>query len=178
MTGKPSETKNSAHPFQVVVMGVSGCGKSTVGAALAERLGAVFIDGDDLHPESNRQKMASGQPLNDDDRWPWLDLVAGALSQPTIPQRSVVIAASALRKIYRSRILASTPHTVFIHLTGSPELLLERLENRQNHFMKASMLASQLDTLEALEIDEPGQAFDISRPVGELVDAIYETLTN
>lgn len=138
----------------------------------------MFIDGDDLHPESNRQKMASGQPLNDEDRWPWLDLVGVELSLKTQPPRNVVIAASALRKIYRTRILTSAPKTVFVHLTGSPEVLLSRLEQRQNHFMKSSMLESQLATLEPLESGEPGFVFDISQPVEELVDSIYEKLTN
>ena len=162
---------------QVVVMGVSGCGKSTVGKLLAEHLGARFIDGDDLHPKANKDKMASGTPLNDEDRWPWLDLVGAALAGAPNPvdvfelvkPTGTVVACSALKRKYRDRILAAAPGTIFVHLHGTPELLASRMKSREGHFMKATMLASQLETLEPLEADEPGRVYDISLPADEIV---------
>ncbi len=171
--------------WELVVMGVSGCGKSTVGQLLAERLGARFIDGDDLHPAANIQKMASGIPLTDEDRWPWLQLVgeavAGApnavdgfvLVQPT----GTVVAASSLKRVYRDHIRQAAPQTFFIHLTGSRELLWERMSSRGAHFMKPEMLESQLAILEALAEDEAGLTFDISLSPNEIVEAVVAHLT-
>jgi carbohydrate kinase (thermoresistant glucokinase family) len=162
---------------RIVVMGVSGCGKSTVGALLAEHLGARFIDGDDLHPKANKDKMAGGTPLTDEDRWPWLDLVGAALTGAPNPidvfelikPTGTVIACSALKRAYRKRILAAAPGTIFVHLHGTPELLASRMKSREGHFMKASMLASQLETLELLGDAEPGKVYDISLPAEEIV---------
>jgi beta-N-acetylhexosaminidase len=162
---------------QIVVMGVSGCGKSTVGQLLAESLGARFIDGDDLHPKANKDKMAAGTPLNDEDRWPWLDLVGKALAGAPNPvdvfelvkPTGTVVACSALKRIYRERILAAAPETLFVHLHGTPELLGSRMKSREGHFMKASMLASQLEILEPLEPQENGKVYDISLPADEIV---------
>lgn len=152
--------------MRIVVMGVSGCGKSTVGKLLAEKLDARFIDGDDLHPEENKAKMAAGIALNDEDRWPWLDKVGQALNS----NEYVVIACSALKRKYRDRILASAPETTFLHLHGSKEVLAERIAARQNHFMPASLLDSQLATLEPLAFDEPGRVVTIEQSVDEIVD--------
>jgi len=149
---------------QIVVMGVSGCGKSTVGQLLAQKLSARFIDGDDLHPESNKAKMAAGNPLNDDDRWPWLALVGQALAEG-----QTVVACSALKRVYRERILAAAPQTKFVHLSGSREVLEQRLGARSGHFMPASLLDSQLATLEPLAADEPGLVVDIEQPVADIV---------
>ena len=162
---------------RIVVMGVSGCGKSTVGKLLAEHLGARFIDGDDLHPKSNKEKMASGTPLNDEDRWPWLDLVGKALAGAPNPvdvfelvkPTGTVVACSALKRIYRERILVVAPGTIFVHLHGTPELLASRMKSREGHFMKETMLASQLETLEMLGADEPGKVYDVSLPADEIV---------
>jgi len=145
-------------------MGVSGCGKSTVGQLLADQFGARFIDGDDLHPAANKAKMAAGTPLNDDDRWPWLALVG-----QTLAEGDTVVACSALKRVYRERILAAAPNTKFVHLAGSREVLEQRLGARSGHFMPASLLDSQLATLEALATDEPGIVVDIDQPVAAIV---------
>lgn len=150
--------------MQIVVMGVSGCGKSTVGQLLADQFGARFIDGDDLHPAANKAKMAAGTPLNDDDRWPWLALVG-----QTLAEGDTVVACSALKRVYRERILAAAPNTKFVHLAGSREVLEQRLGARSGHFMPASLLDSQLATLEALATDEPGIVVDIDQPVAAIV---------
>ena len=157
--------------WRIVVMGVSGCGKSSVGLALAEALGARFIDGDDLHPEANKAKMAAGIPLNDDDRWPWLDLVGEALAES-----NTVVACSALKRVYRERILAAAPGTFFVHLHGTRELLAQRMGARPNHFMPVSLLDSQLNTLELLGADEPGVMLDIALPIDQLVAAAKAAL--
>ncbi len=157
--------------WRIVVMGVSGCGKSSVGLALAEALGARFIDGDDLHPEANKAKMAAGIPLNDDDRWPWLDLVGEALAES-----NTVVACSALKRVYRESILAAAPGTFFVHLHGTRELLAQRMNARPNHFMPVSLLDSQLNTLELLGVDEPGVMLDIALPIDQLVAAAKAAL--
>ncbi|MEY5004772.1 MAG: hypothetical protein RLZZ594_802 [Actinomycetota bacterium] len=157
--------------WRIVVMGVSGCGKSSVGLALAEALGARFIDGDDLHPEANKAKMAAGIPLDDDDRWPWLDLVGEALAES-----NTVVACSALKRVYRERILAAAPGTFFVHLHGTRELLAQRMGARPDHFMPVSLLDSQLNTLELLGADEPGVMLDIALPIDQLVAAAKAAL--
>lgn len=156
--------------WRIVVMGVSGCGKSTVGEKLAVALGARFIDGDSLHPEANKKLMAAGVPLNDENRWPWLDLVAAALAENAGDKTGTVVACSALKRSYRDRILASAPNTFFIHLAGSQELLAERMSSRGSHFMPLSLLDSQLATLEPLASDEPGATFDIALPMDTIVE--------
>ncbi|NEM90935.1 gluconokinase [Galbitalea soli] len=136
----------------LVVMGVSGAGKSTVGAELARRAGLVFLDGDDLHPPRNVARMAAGHPLSDDDRWPWLEAVGAQLAAG----RAGVIACSALRRAYRDRIRALAPDAYFVHLDGGHELIASRLEARDHAFMPASLLSSQFETLEPLQDDEAG----------------------
>lgn len=131
----------------IVVMGVSGVGKTTVGQLLATAQGWQFIDADDLHPESNRQKMANGQPLTDEDRWPWLALVREQISLALAQNHSLVLACSALRTEYRD-YLAVDQQVYFVHLVGDPALIQARLQQRSNHFMPTSLLASQLATLE------------------------------
>ena len=158
--------------WRIVVMGVSGCGKSSVGQALADALGARFIDGDDLHPEANKAKMAAGIPLNDEDRWPWLAEVSAALAES-----NTVVACSALKRSYRDRIVGGAPGTRFVHLHGTRELLAERMGARPNHFMPVSLLDSQLNTLELLGADEPGKEYDIALPIDELVAAAVADLT-
>lgn len=158
-------------PPALVVMGVSGSGKSTVGAALAEALGVPFVDADDLHPLTNIEKMRAGLPLDDDDRWPWLRAVGDAIraastgtssgtGDASTPATGVVVACSALRVSYRDAILERAPGTRFVLLQGDREMLLGRLRSRTGHFMPASLLDSQLDALEPLGPQEPGLTVD------------------
>ncbi|SCX21709.1 Thermoresistant gluconokinase [Agrobacterium rosae] len=139
----------------IIVMGVSGCGKSTVGEELAEQLGVPFMEGDKLHPQSNVDKMAAGQPLNDDDRWPWLDLV-GAELHKGYEADGIVVSCSALKKTYRDRLRdACGGPLAFVYLEGSEALLTERMGARTGHFMPLSLLQTQLATLE-VPTGEPG----------------------
>lgn len=134
---------------RILVMGVSGCGKSHIGQQLADTLGSTFIDGDDYHSPANVAKMASGTPLNDDDRSEWLDTLAALLAEYRVRDESLVIACSGLKKRYRDRLRQGDPALQILYLQGSRELLLERLEARAGHFFKGdTMLASQLADLE------------------------------
>jgi gluconokinase len=135
-------------------MGVSGSGKTTVGSALAAALGSTFEDADDLHPAANVAKMAAGHALTDDDRLPWLAAVGAQLS--AAEKTGLVMACSALKRSYRVALLAAEPSIQFVYLEGSRALLEARLGNRHGHFMPASLLDSQLATLEPLAVDEPG----------------------
>jgi carbohydrate kinase (thermoresistant glucokinase family) len=132
----------------IVVMGVSGCGKSSVAAGLAAALGADWIDGDDLHSTESVAKMRAGNPLTDADRWPWLDRIGARLAEATQGERGMVIACSALKRAYRDRLRAAAPGLRFVFLDGSAELIAERLARRAGHYMPAGLLASQLQTLE------------------------------
>lgn len=160
--GRPSGSKP-----RVVVMGVSSCGKSTVGEMLALKLGVPFMDGDDLHPRANIEKMASGTPLTDEDRWPWLTLVGEWLAGQG---DGGVIACSALKRAYRDRIREAAPDVVFLHLHGSRELMGARMAARPGHFMPTSLLDSQFATLELLGGDEAGRVFDVSMTPGDITD--------
>jgi beta-N-acetylhexosaminidase len=154
---------------KIIVMGVSGCGKTTIGALVARELGVPFVDGDALHPVANVAKMAAGTPLNDGDRWPWLAQVGKELAGAG--GTGLVVACSSLKRSYRDAIRAQAPDTLFLHLSGSREVLASRLKGRSGHFMPAALLASQLATLEPLDGDEPGTAVDISAAVDAVVSA-------
>jgi gluconokinase len=149
-------------------MGVTGSGKSTVGGALALRLGVPFADADAFHPQANIAKMAAGTPLTDDDRYPWLDAVGEWLAHH---RDGGVMSCSALKRKYRDQLRAHCPQIEFLHLTGSPQLIGRRQTSRLGHFMPSSLLKSQFDALEPLGPDENGIAVD----VGESVDAIVDT---
>lgn len=138
---------NRARPG-IVVMGVTGSGKSTLGVALARTMGVPFIDGDDLHSEHNVEKMRRGEPLDDNDRAPWLDAVAAVLAAADRYPKGLVIACSALKLAYRERIRAGAPGTHFVFLDADPALIERRLRGRKGHFMPRSLIASQFDTLE------------------------------
>jgi gluconokinase len=149
----PSNANHPPHPL-VVVMGVSGSGKSTIGLALAHHLGCSFQEGDALHPAANRAKMARGEPLTDADRAPWLEAVAAWLAARAAEDVCGVITCSALKRIYRDHLRASVPDLAFIFPDPPATLLRERVETRTGHFMPASLLQSQLDTLEPPGADE------------------------
>ena len=141
-------------PTVLVIMGVSGTGKSTVAGLLAGRLGWDLQEGDDLHPASNVAKMASGQPLTDEDRWPWLDKIAGWIQAHVDSDTPGIVTCSALRRVYRDRL--RQPGVAFVHLSGSLEEIAALLSSRRDHFMPVSLLESQLNTLEPLQPDENG----------------------
>lgn len=145
-----------AGPTTIVVMGVSGSGKTTVALELVGRLGWPFAEGDEFHPEANIAKMSAGIPLDDDDRWPWLDALAGWIGQQEAAGRSAVVTCSALKRAYRDRLRRDRPSVWFAHVTTPPDVLERRLRERRGHYMPASLLASQLATLEPLAPDEPG----------------------
>lgn len=157
----------------IVVMGVSGCGKSTVGALLAARLDVEFQDADELHPPANVAKMAAGIALDDDDRRPWLERVgAWLVAHPD----GGVVACSALRRSYRDILRAHAPATIFVHLDANPDVLVARVSQRTDHFMPASLVASQLSTLEPLEPDEGGIVVDADAPLDDIVTSVVAQL--
>ena len=163
----------ASHPAPpLVVMGVSGVGKTTVGLELARRQNARFIDADDLHSPANIAKMSAGIPLVDDDRWPWLDLVGAALDA----EPGVVVACSALRRVYRDRLRATAPATLFVHLAAAPERVAAQAEAREDHFMPPALLRSQIATLEPLGADEHGLTVTVDAGPAELVDRIVGLL--
>ena len=148
-------TPPSSRPVVLVIMGVSGSGKSTIGGMLSERLGWSFEEGDSLHPAANVAKMAAGHPLTDDDRSPWLEKVADWIDAQLDAGSSGVITCSALKHSYRDLINRRGSGVEFVYLEVSRASLERRVENRPGHFMPASLLDSQLDTLEPPTSDEP-----------------------
>ncbi|GAA3739413.1 gluconokinase [Leifsonia bigeumensis] len=153
----------------IVVLGVSGSGKTTIGGLLAGALSLPFADADDLHPEANVRKMAAGHPLDDNDRWPWLQRVGGVLSDADTADTGLVIACSALKRSYRDAILEVEPRARFVLLDGDRELLQKRLAQREGHFMPATLLDSQLATLEPLADGEPGVTVSIDQTPAQIV---------
>jgi gluconokinase len=152
----------------IVVMGVSGSGKSTVGAALAQRLRVPFADADDFHPEANVAKMSAGHALTDEDRHPWLDAIGDWLAEHC--GEGGVMSCSALKRQYRDQLRKHCPQVRFLHLSGSPEVIGRRQASRPGHFMPASLLASQFDTLEPLEADEHGVVVDVDQDIDAVVE--------
>jgi gluconokinase len=157
----------------IVVMGVSGSGKSTVGAALAQRLRVPFADADDFHPEANIAKMSAGHPLDDEDRRPWLDSIGSWLAAHS---DGGVMSCSALKHVYRDQLRGHCPDIEFLHLVGTPEVIGRRQASRPGHFMPASLLASQFETLEPLTADERGVDIDVDQDIDSIVND-YVTLT-
>jgi gluconokinase len=151
----------------VVVMGVSGSGKSTVGSALAQRLRVDFLDADTLHPPANVAKMTAGKPLDDDDRHAWLQKVGDWLAAH---EDGGVVSCSALKRKYRDQLRAHCPSVEFMHLDGSQELIAGRVAARTGHFMPPGLLASQFDILEPLGADERGVTVDVALDVAAVVD--------
>ena len=160
----------------VIVMGVSGCGKSVAGSRLAKVLDAHYAEGDEFHSEANIEKMRGGTPLTDEDRWPWLRSIASAIAGWRADGKNAVIACSALRKVYRDILADGKDDVVFAYLKGSMELISSRLAVRKHEYMPASLLKSQFDTLE-----EPGETenvivIDIDKEPEAIVDEIVDRL--
>jgi gluconokinase len=155
----------------VLVMGVSGAGKSTVGALLAARLEAPFADADAFHPPANIEKMSRGEPLTDDDRWPWLDAIGAWIDAQAAAGGGGVVTCSALRRIYRDRLLAGRPGVRLLHLSGDAALIGARQAARPDHFMPASLMASQFATLEAPGEDEGTIVLSVEPPPEVIVAA-------
>ncbi len=160
--------------LRLVIMGVSGCGKSSVGVGLATELGLIYRDGDDLHPLENVAKMRAGVALNDADRWPWLDRVGWILKT----QAPVVVGCSALKRAYRDRIRAAAGGSVcFVHLAGSKDVIAGRMAQRQGHYMPLSLLDSQFAALEPPGAEEKAISVSIDQPLNVIVAAIMRHLT-
>ncbi len=157
-------------------MGVSGVGKTTVAQGIATRLGWSFAEGDEFHPESNVAKMAAGQALTDEDRWPWLRSIGAWMSGEIAAGRSAVVTCSALRRAYRDVLREGRPEVELCHLVASAALIGERVSRRTDHFMPASLLPSQLVTLEPLEADEPGFEISAEGEATEVVDRALAAL--
>jgi gluconokinase len=163
-----------ARPPVLVVMGVAGSGKSTVGGMLAGRLGWDLGEGDELHPASNIDKMAAGHPLTDDDRWPWLARIRAWIDEHVQAGRPGVITCSALKRSYRD--VLREPHVVFVHLRGTRDQLIRRLATRQGHFMPVALLDSQLGELQPPGEDEQALEIDISAGPAAQAQTILDTL--
>ena len=155
--------------MHIVVMGVSGTGKTSVGEELAEELGCEFVEGDSLHPRRNIEKMEHGIPLTDEDRWPWLQAIAEMVAVRDHEGTSTVVTCSALKRKYRDVLRDAAP-TFFVHLDAPFELLEARMQQRTKHFMPTSLLRSQVDTLEPLDDDEAGAVIDVTPPIDEVVE--------
>lgn len=162
----PAERPATEPVRRIVVMGVAGAGKTSVGVALADRLGLDFVDADDLHPPANVERMRAGRALTDAERMPWLDLVGAALAHARSP--GVVVACSSLRRAHRDRLRAAAPDTAFVALEGDEALLRERIGGRVGHFMPATLLASQLDAYEAPDADERAVRVGVTGGVDEI----------
>ena len=161
----------------LVIMGVSGSGKTTIGVGLAKRLGWPYFDADDFHPPANIAKMSAGEPLTDEDRWPWLDqlnrLIASHLARP----QPLILSCSALKRSYRERLLAGTQGGKIIYLEGSYELILDRMRDRKGHYMRPEMLQSQFSALEPPTPDEGVLTVQIDGPPEEVIDHIVMALS-
>jgi gluconokinase len=164
-------------PLQVVVMGVTGTGKSTIGELVAADLGVELIEGDSYHPTANIEKMSSGRPLTDEDRRAWLETLASLLAAGRAQDRTAVLACSALRRTYRDILRGDIPtdEVFFIHLHADFDVLDARMRARE-HFMPPALLQSQFDTLEPLEPDEAGVLVDVALPVDEVMGQVREAL--
>ncbi|TQC50826.1 gluconokinase [Rhodococcus sp. WS4] len=164
------------HPTHIVVMGVTGCGKTTVGRKLSELLSATFLDADDLHPPANIEKMSAGKPLTDEDRQPWLEAVRDWLQTQSADERNAVIACSALKRRYREIIRGVSTPVLFVHLDGSRAVIGRRLAERGGHFMPPSLLDSQFAALEPLAADEAGMVLSIDPTPEDIVRVVADFL--
>jgi gluconokinase len=167
---------DSGGPTTIVVIGVSGSGKSTVADGLVKRLGWEFAEGDDFHPAANVEKMRTGQPLDDDDRWPWLRSLADWIGEHERAGSSAVVTCSALKRSYRDLLRDGHPSVWFAHVNTDADVLRERVAHRTGHYMPSSLLDSQLATLQPLQDDEPGASISGTGRPDEVVDALLTVL--
>jgi gluconokinase len=163
-------------PRPIIVMGVQGSGKSTIGRDLAASLDRRFIDGDDLHTPEAKAKMASGHPLTDEDRRPWLTRIAQTIADALENGDAIIVACSALKRQYRDLMRQIVPSLAFAHLSGSQELIAARLSQRNHEYMPQALLDSQFATLEPLEADEAGAVVDLSQTPDEIVGRIKKEI--
>ncbi|WP_377371786.1 gluconokinase [Polaromonas jejuensis] len=163
---------------KVVVMGVSGCGKSSVGQQLAQRLGVDFLEGDDLHPAQNVARMAAGVALTDADRQGWLETLAGRLAAAGAQGHGIVVSCSALKRSYRDILRSGAPDLRLIHLHGDYDLLATRMAARADHYMPTSLLDSQFATLEPPGPEENALTLDVAQTPDSIVNTIVARLTN
>jgi gluconokinase len=162
-------------PCALIVMGVSGSGKSTIAARLAQRMGLSYQDGDTFHPAGNVAKMSAGHPLTDQDRWPWLAAIADAIDRACVARKPCVIACSALKRAYRDILLPGRHDVRLIYLAGSRDLIAKRLALRHDHFMPPGLLESQFDTLEPPQPDEHPVTVTIDASIDAIVaDIVYQ----
>lgn len=177
MSTAASPSASKAHTIRrpIIVMGVAGCGKSSVGTRLAEALSLPYQEGDDLHPQANIAKMSAGTPLNDDDRWPWLDRIGEILADHA--ESGIVLTCSSLKKVYRDRLRAAAGgRLAFVFLDGSKALLTKRMGNREGHFMPTSLLESQLATLERPDQEAGVVVVNIDNTPSEITDLAIDGL--
>ncbi|WP_306232702.1 gluconokinase [Agrococcus beijingensis] len=160
----------------MIIMGVQGSGKSTIGKALADRLNIDFIDGDDLHPKANKDKMGAGHPLTDEDRVPWLKVIGDTIAAGRAEGRITIVACSALKRWYRELLRSSDQQLVFLHLVGDRGVLANRLAHRDHEFMPSTLLDSQMETLEPLAEWEQGIAISIDQSPEAIVDEVSRIL--
>lgn len=172
MSENPSHPPSTWDP--VYLMGVSGCGKTVVGVELARRLGGTFIDGDDLHPPANKRKMGAGLPLDDDDRAPWFTAIQRAVAKEG--KRPVVVACSALKRIYRDTLRAGQAGAMFVFLKGDYDLIMGRIQHRDHEYMPPGLLRSQFNALEEPAPDETVIEVDIRQSVVDIVECLLPRL--
>ena len=172
----PETARTAVGPDVVIVMGVSGSGKTTVAKGISTVMGWEFAEGDAFHSEANVAKMASGQPLTDEDRWPWLESIGDWISGKEAAGESAVVTCSALRRVYRDLLRRDRPHVRFLHLEAPSDLIQDRMEHRPGHYMPPSLLPSQLATLEPLEEDEPGVAVTNDGTAAQVLDRCLVSL--
>jgi gluconokinase len=161
----------------IIVMGVSGAGKSTVASRLAQRLNRTFLEGDSFHPPQNVEKMKHGMPLADADREPWLNAIAARIDAARRAQQPIVVTCSALKRTYRATLAASNTDVGFVYLQGAKELIARRLADRTGHFMPAQLLDSQFAALQEPTADEPSIMVAIDAAPDEIVDSLVEKFT-
>jgi gluconokinase len=158
-------------PLPVIVMGVSGSGKTSVGERLAEAVGCRFLEGDSLHPAANIEKMSVGIPLTDEERWPWLDIIGGRIGESVDRGEGIIVSCSALKKIYRDRLRAAAGgRLAFVFLEGSREVFEKRMKTRPGHFMPASLLDSQFAALEPPTGEPDVVTVDVDLPLAAIIE--------